>query len=1234
MHRPPATASGVAFEALEARVLLSADAAGAYPFPIDTVLPPVDATSVWLTKCNDDSILSYTLREARATIEERLAADAAASLSDLTVPSVLRVDDSGRIQVYVHVEGVSSTVVESLQAAGLSVETSNADMRIVQGWVSYSLLDNLAGVSGVRQITPPGYAICMTEVTSEGDSILDADLVRSQFAQVGQSGITGAGIKVGVISDGVYNLSAAQATGDLPETIQVDPDRSGFDYCNEGTAMLEIIHDLAPGAELYFSGPGTSAQMVDSIDWLVDQGVDVIVDDIRFFDQPWYQDGAVANAATSAVAADVVYVTAAGNQAQLHYQGNYAPADNGFHDFGSGQPVDNVFITRSIPSTDPDLNITVGILQWDDIWGESGNDYSLWLFGWNPTSSTWDVIAWTTVVQNGDDAPREGIAYHNTTYDLLGWAFRCNAGSVRELEFYSFKNVGAYAYETHATPTDSIFGQGAVESVITVGAISAADQDWNTVENFSSRGPSKIYDPATQTWTTRNSLDGCGIDGVHTQMGEQHIFGDPYDSWEFHGTSAAAPHVAAIAALMLQANPELHPDDVSDALHDTAIDLYATGYDDTSGYGRFDALGAVYKVFPLDTAPDLTAGTDLGVSYTDNLTCDDTPTFTGTVPLGSHVHLYVDDVQCGEQQLNANQDTYSITPTTALAAGTRQVTIRVGASGNTTENNLSQASPSLAVTIDTTHPTANIAAVSPDPRSTSVTSLEIGFDEAIASGTFGREDLDLTREGGVDLLAEAQTLTAGSGNTWTLGNLSGITAKAGQYTLTLTAAGSDITDLAGNALNGNATRSWVMNTIDGTTGSDAITLKNSNGLLEVTVNQDAAYTLDPAHLSLLYVKGLTGNDTLTLDLTAGTPDLPANGVDFDGGDGGADILAIVGSSGADTVTLSSTQATVGGETVAYSNVEKHSLSMGGGNDNVTLGAGTFAFDDDAFLLGEGTADLTLATGCSATFNDSLNLASLDLQGNATATFAYTDPRGTGSFVLRTKNLSIAEDANGNPTARLDLTTNYLILDYGASDPNPAADVAAWVSAGYNAASGYWNGYGITSSTAADEANLLTALGVIDNTSLLVGQRTTFAGQTVDDTCILIKYTYWGDINFDGSVTFDDYDVIDYYYWFPPPANQTGWWTGDFDMDTNIDFDDYDKIDYAYWFQGTPLVPGGDSLMGGGDDSLMANESDSLLSDSPASYTYDNPALHDWIRQQLGWERDGAGLPPTRPQDRL
>src|SRR5262249_42281388 len=150
-----------------------------------------------------------------------------------------------------------------------------------------------------------------------------------------------------------------------------------------------------------------------------------------------------------------------------------------------------------------------------------------------------------------------------------------------------------------------IFGQGAVESVITVGAVSADDPGNDTIEDFSSRGNSTIFtDFASQSdWVARESLDGVAIDQVHTKVGSfpQHYFADP-----FGGTSAAAPHVAGIAALMLQANPGLTPAAVEGNLQGSAVDLYGSDYDTNSGWGRFDALQAVYQVFT-PSAPDLSA---------------------------------------------------------------------------------------------------------------------------------------------------------------------------------------------------------------------------------------------------------------------------------------------------------------------------------------------------------------------------------------------------------------------------------------------------------------------------------------------------------------------------------------------------------------------------------------------------------------------------------------------------
>ena len=111
--------------------------------------------------------------------------------------------------------------------------------------------------------------------------------------------------------------------------------------------------------------------------------------------------------------------------------------------------------------------------------------------------------------------------------------------------------------------------------------------------------------------------------------------------------------------------------------------------------------------------------------------------------------------------------------------------------------------------IDFSAPTVGIVDVTPDPRTTAVDGITIVFSEAVSG--FELVDLSLARDGGSNLLTASQTLTTSDNITWELWNLSSLTGKAGSYVLALTAAGSGITDLAGNALAGNASDDWVTN---------------------------------------------------------------------------------------------------------------------------------------------------------------------------------------------------------------------------------------------------------------------------------------------------------------------------------------------------------------------------------------------------------------------------------------
>ena len=333
-------------------------------------------------------------------------------------------------------------------------------------------------------------------------------------------------------------------------------------------------------------------------------------------------------------------------------------------------------------------------LQWSDPWGLSDNDYDVDIedAAFNRLGVAGEGI------QNGSQDPSE-IAYwtNDTGADaLVGVSIFNFGGESRELEVFvrGLDFAGVQLIDDDATPGDSIFGQAAVTSIISVGAIDAADSGHDTIESHSSRGPSTIYtDFTNQTKTRRNSLDGAGIDGVQTKVGELGYFSNP-----LYGTSAAASHVAALAALLLDTDSGLTPTQVSDALNSTAVDLtsYGSGYDNTSGWGRFDGLDAVYKVFQ-PGIPDLAAASDTGISDTDNITNDTTPTFTGTVPEDSYVVLYVDGSPKGTQQLSGGVSTYSIDSST-LTPGPHSVTIKVARSSSTPTDDLSRASDPLFIT--------------------------------------------------------------------------------------------------------------------------------------------------------------------------------------------------------------------------------------------------------------------------------------------------------------------------------------------------------------------------------------------------------------------------------------------------------------------------------------------------------------------------------------------------------
>ena len=146
--------------------------------------------------------------------------------------------------------------------------------------VPHLQIDAAAALPWVAAITPLDRGF--VQVTSEGAALHGTPAANA-------AGFTGAGVKVGVISDGVDELAVSQGAGELPPGVMVLDAGIG----NEGTAMLEIIADLAPGADLLFhEGISSVAAHIQAFTDLANAGANVIAEDIGFLLEPVFSERA------------------------------------------------------------------------------------------------------------------------------------------------------------------------------------------------------------------------------------------------------------------------------------------------------------------------------------------------------------------------------------------------------------------------------------------------------------------------------------------------------------------------------------------------------------------------------------------------------------------------------------------------------------------------------------------------------------------------------------------------------------------------------------------------------------------------------------------------------------------------------------------------------------------------------------------------------------------------------
>lgn len=548
-----------------------------------------------------------------------------------------------RVVVHVQFDRLRRGSSRALKSAGGEVMLASHRSEAITAAVAPEDLERVARVDGVTSVIeevqpltasrgriagargpgrPPGCP-AGTRV-SEGDSLLKADQARSSF------GVDGSGIKIGAMSDS-YDLATSAVThaagdvssGDLPGTtnpcgfatpVQVLNDDSPAQRTDEGRAQAQILHDLAPAAPLAFHESVTNIDlMAAGIDALRDAGTKVIVDDVTFFREPMFQDGPVSTMITDVVSnSNIPYFTSAGNNNVVsggENVGSYeAPAyrdtpcptgiPGGCMDFRSGAAIDTTFGLTVPPGKTLRL-----VLQWAQPW-----------FGVTTDLDALLAVDNTVVAAGVDDnlstqQPFELVTWTNNTgveknAELLINRFTdgpADEGTPR-LKFVLAGNGtqsivpnenGILNGSDIIGPT--IFAHSGSSDAITVAAVQYNIP--NSVQPASSRGPVTLYFGPVNGTTPAPPLRAPQVnskpDVSATDCGQNTFFGvNDAGTWRFCGTSASAPHAAAVAGLMLDGDSTATVDQIYKGERNTAVPV-GTEPPEAMGKGLLDAKAAV-----------------------------------------------------------------------------------------------------------------------------------------------------------------------------------------------------------------------------------------------------------------------------------------------------------------------------------------------------------------------------------------------------------------------------------------------------------------------------------------------------------------------------------------------------------------------------------------------------------------------------------------------------------------
>ena len=486
------------------------------------------------------------------------------ALWELAIPGAAKptrdLQDTVVVILVPHLGQASASIDTSSLAAlgGRVLAQSKSLMRVSVPASSLLAVSELPGVRFVRRPYRPHSQVTI----SEGVSRIGALANHS-------AGVKGQGVKVGIIDSGFKG--ADQLGLDMPTRSRL----RGHDFTGEGlyagedihgTACAEIVHDVAPEAELYLYKIGDLADFQNAKDRAIRDGIDVISHSGNFYASGFGDgQGLACDIVNDATNKGILWVNAAGNYAKSHYSGFWSDRDSDdWHNF------DGEYEVLSFEAEEGD-EISVS-LTWegDEVsvsdWPITYQNYDLFLYFEDSFGDLKEVAESTDVQDSSGGIPSESVEYKAQESGRYGIAVSSIDAQPRRLKIWS----SIHDFIDYSVAENSIGIPADARGAMSVGAIFHRADYWNAgrVEDYSSRGP---------TTDGRIKPDLVAPTGVSTVS----YAPDPY-----YGTSAATPHVAGAAALIKSANLSYSRRQLWNALVAATVDIGTRGRDNDSGYGK------------------------------------------------------------------------------------------------------------------------------------------------------------------------------------------------------------------------------------------------------------------------------------------------------------------------------------------------------------------------------------------------------------------------------------------------------------------------------------------------------------------------------------------------------------------------------------------------------------------------------------------------------------------------